>query len=51
MLDNTTINVSTATIDERQLFSRRCHVVSLRPDEAVSVKLRLLRRSRPSIAP
>ena len=31
--------------------SRRCHVVRLRPDEALSVKLRQLRRSRPSSAP
>ena len=29
----------------------RCHVVRLRPDEALSVKLRQLRRSRPSSAP
>ncbi len=29
----------------------RCHVVRLRPDEALSVKLRELRRSRPSSAP
>jgi hypothetical protein len=29
----------------------RCHVVRLMPDEALSVKLRQLRRSRPSSAP
>ena len=35
----------------KQVVYRRCHVVRLRPDEALSVKLRQLRRSRPSSAP
>lgn len=36
---------------KKQVIGGRCHVVRLRPDEALSVKLRQLRRSRPSSAP